>query len=417
MDGLHDFTARLLLRYFRAGRDANVSAPAIRHDEDLDILRWHWSVSTPVLNLCEHVLHNRHELQSSLAERVRTDDAVVRGRMDARRTVMARAVSGHPTRVVFAEPVRSYTSGPNHVLVWVLQRAHFLLTRFAAEVAPGAAYTDKIATAMKALAGARRINTVAQAVAETNYTEYPAPQSLTQAAAARKRLYRLAYAAMQLLRRVEDGDPEAITGMLRDTLVAPLHEWQAFELALALGMGMALADQAGGRLRLRRIEPGATAAIIDSGDHVIYWQSKTKAYSSPLPEPSEVRVNGILAAYGVQAGEDRPDVVVTETTTGAVVAIGEAKFFTNETEGWRSAFRDAATQLVRYGRGYASGAALDRLLERSVIGLWSYPQIERQAVPSAAAPVVADFSDLQNAGLKHWSARVLGTAGDAHSAA
>ena len=50
---------------------------------------------------------------------------------------MARAVSGHPTRVVFAEPVRSYTSGPNHVLVWVLQRAHFLLTGFATEAGAG----------------------------------------------------------------------------------------------------------------------------------------------------------------------------------------------------------------------------------------------------------------------------------------
>ena len=55
---------------------------------------------------------------------------------------------------------------------------------------------------------------------------------------------------------------------------------------------------------------------------------------------------GILAAYGIVAGEDRPDVVVSDATTGVVTAIGEAKFFTNETDGWRSALRDAAVQMV-----------------------------------------------------------------------
>ena len=350
-EGLHDFTTRLLLRYFRAGRSALVSEPNVHRMEDLDLLRWHWSVSSPILNLCDHVLRNRHELQSSLAERLRMDDAVVRGRLDARRTVMVRAVSGHPTRVVFAEPVRSYTSGPNHVLVWVLQRAHFLLARFAAEAEPYSGYSEKIATGIKALSAARRIGTVAQAIADTDSTQYPSPQSLTQAAAARKRLYRLAHAALQLLRRVEDGDPDAIAAMLQDTLVAPLHEWQTFELALALGMGTALADATGGQLRLRRIAPGSASALIEAGGYVLHWQSRTAAYSDPPPEPSEEKVSGILAAYGIGAGGDRPDVVVTHGGAGQVVAIGEAKFFTDATEGWRAAFRDAAAQLVRYARG------------------------------------------------------------------
>ena len=407
MEGLHDFTTRLLLRYFRAGRSASVSEPNVHRMKDLDLLRWHWSVSSPILNLCDHVLRNRHELQSSLAERLRTDDAVVRGRIDAKRTVMARALSGHPTRVVFAEPVRSYTSGPNHVLVWVLQRAHFLLARFAADAGPSSGYSEKVGTAIKALSAARRVGTVAQAIADTDYTQYPSPQSLAQAAAARKRLYRLAHAAIQLLRRVENGDPDAIAGMLRETLIAPLHEWQAFELALALGMGTALADASGGALRLRRIAPGSASALLEAGDYVLHWQSRTKAYSDPPPEPSEVKVNGILAAYGVQAGEDRPDVVVTHAAVGLVAAIGEAKFFTDETEGWRSAFRDAAAQLVRYARGYASGAALDRLLECSVIGLWNYPAAARPPLPPGTAPAVADFADLRDTRLAGWAVRVL----------
>lgn len=126
---------------------------------------------------------------------------------------------------------------------------------------------------------------------------------------------------------------------------------------------------------------------------------------------------GILAAYGISAGEDRPDVVVSEAATGVVVAIGEAKFFINETDSWRSALRDAAIQLVRYGRGYAPGSALDALLTRSVIGLWKYPAAERPGSMPTTAPMVADFSDLQNGSMTEWAARITTNVPALHSAA
>src|SRR5689334_12401819 len=111
--GLHDFAARLLLRYFRASRPVTVQIPDVDFLEDADLLRYHWSVSRPVLELSEFLNHNRHEVQSSRAERFRIDDTVARGRIDARETVIERLVTGYPTRLVFAEPVRSFTSGPN----------------------------------------------------------------------------------------------------------------------------------------------------------------------------------------------------------------------------------------------------------------------------------------------------------------
>lgn len=406
MQELHEFTIRLLLRYFRAARDAAISHADVDRFDDLNILRWHWSVSRPVLDLCDYVIRNRHEVQSSLGERLRADDAIVRGRIDARRTILARELSGYPTRVIFAEPVKSYTSGPNHVLVWVLQRAHLLLARFAEEAGPSSGYTQKVAAAVKAVSAARRISSVAQAIAESDYTQRPSPQSLMQAAGARKQLYRLAHAAYLFLRRIEDGDPAAIADLLGDTLLAPLYEWQAFELALALGMGAAIAARDGGMLRLRSISPGSAAAIIQAGGYVLHWQSKTQAYRDPCPEPSERMVTDILQAYGVQVGDDRPDIVVTDSR-GQVVAIGEAKFFTNETEGWRSGFRAAALQLVRYGRGYASEVELEQLLCRSLIGLWHYPSESRPATLPAAAPAVVDFRDLVDRRLAAWAARVV----------
>lgn len=416
MEGLHDFAARLLLRYFRAARNASVSAPQVEHVSDLDLLRFHWSVSRTVSDLCEYVVQNRHEVQSSLNERLRTDDAVIRGRLDARRTILARVLSGHPTRVVYAEPVRGYTSGPNHVLIWVLQRAHLLLARFASEAGPSSGYSDKVAHAVRVMEAARRVASVAQAITETDYVQRPSPQSLAQAAASRKALYRLAHAAHARLRSVETGDPEAISGLLKETLLGPLYEWQAFELALALGMGAALAEATMAPLHLRRIAPGGTSAIIEVGELSVHWQSKTQAYVEPTAEPSEVLVSHILNAYGLGSGDDRPDVVVLHRAAGKVVAIGEAKFFTNETEGWRSAFRAAAAQIVRYARGYASGPDLDRLLARSVIGLWRFPVEDRPSVAPFNAPVAVDFPDLIAGALEAWAER-LAPAPTPHSAA
>jgi hypothetical protein len=348
--------------------------------------------------------HNRHEVQSALGEFIRIDDAMVRGRIEARKTIIERALSGHRTRVVFAQPLRVYTSGPNHVLVWVLQRANILLTRFMEEVGVASDYASLISGGVKLIGTVRRISSVAQAMHETNASQRPSPQSLTQAASSRKKLYRLAYLAFRSLQKIEDGDPEAIVEMLRTTLLGPLHDWQTFELALALGMATALANRTSQPLRLLRISPGSAKAVILVGTNSIFLQSRTASYSEPEAEPSEAIVDSILAAYGIAAGSDRPDIVLVRDD-GAVIAVAEAKYFTNEMESWRSAFRSAAVQIVRYGRGYASGAALSDLLSRSIIALWHYPVEERPELRPADQPVVLDFTDLIEENLQAWSDR------------
>lgn len=404
MPGLDDFAARMLLRYFRSARSANLTGPRLSQTDDVEILRYHWAVSRPVSDLCSHLALNRHEVQSALGETIRIDDAMVRGRIEARRSVIERALSGHPTRVVFAQPLRVYTSGPNHVLVWVLQRANILLTRFMEEVGAASDYASLISDSAKLIGTVRRISSVAQAMHETNASQRPSLQSLAQAASSRKKLYRLAYVALRSLQKIEDGDPEAIVEMLRTTLLGPLHDWQTFELALALGMATALANRTSQPLRLLPISPGSAKAVILVGTNKIFWQSRTASYSEPVAEPSEVIVDRILAAYGIAAGGDRPDIVLVRED-GAVVAVAEAKYFTNEMESWRNAFRSAAVQVVRYGRGYASGVALDALLSRSIIALWHYPTEERPELLPADQPVVIDFTDLIQENLQAWSDR------------
>ncbi|GAA3841091.1 hypothetical protein AFIC_002683 [[Pseudomonas] carboxydohydrogena] len=300
--------------------------------------------------------------------------------------------------------MRVYTSGPNHVLVWVLQRTNILLSRFMEEVGTTSDYANSIIDGAKLIGTVRRISSVAQAMHETDASQRPSPQSLVQAASSRKKLYRLAYSAFRSLQRIEDGDPETIVEMLRETLLGPLHDWQTFELALALGMATAFSDKTSQPLRLLPIYPGSAKAVIQIGTCRIYWQNRTSSYSEPEAEPSEVIVDGILTAYGIAAGSDRPDIVLVKED-GAIIAIGEAKFFTNEMESWRSAFREATAQIVRYGRGYASGSALHELLSRSLIALWHYPKEERPNSLLADKPVALDFVDLIEGNLHEWSDR------------
>src|SRR5258708_1907492 len=108
-----DFSAGLLVRYFRNGQLASSSVPRLDARRDLDILKGHWAISEPVRSLVRYVLDHPHEVQQLLTFQVRVDDAIARGRIDARATWLYRQQSGLPFAVVVHEAVRSFESGPN----------------------------------------------------------------------------------------------------------------------------------------------------------------------------------------------------------------------------------------------------------------------------------------------------------------
>ena len=113
----------MFLRHFRSGVIAGVEKPRLDRERDIDLLRAYWAISNPVRDFLSYVLSNRHEAQSLLQYNRRTDDAVARGRIDARNTVLAQRLSGHPSLVVSEEPVRSFNTGPNQVVAWVVRMA------------------------------------------------------------------------------------------------------------------------------------------------------------------------------------------------------------------------------------------------------------------------------------------------------
>ena len=120
---ISDYAAGIFLRHFRSGVLIGADRPSLELARDLDLLRAHWAISAPVRSFLQYLLANRHEAQALLQFQRRTDDAVARGRIDARASMIARRVAGHPTMIVSEEPVRSFNTGPNQVVAWVVQSA------------------------------------------------------------------------------------------------------------------------------------------------------------------------------------------------------------------------------------------------------------------------------------------------------
>lgn len=405
---IESYVAELLLRYPHSTRQARIRSPRVRK-QSLDALQQHWALSSEVRDLCNYVEDHRHELQSTVRERVRTDDARIRGRLDARRTQTARLLTGHPTTVVYHEPSRIFATGPNHVLTHVVAQADLLVRRIARQLPEGSGYAEMATDALRRLEGVRRIEIVARAFGDVSSSlKRPGAQALAQAARSRQRLYHLAADALSLLRRVEKGEAPAVRNLLQETLLAPLHTWRSFELATAVAMAEALASELDEPFTLLPIAAASENGILQAGPYRLYWQSQTDLYEDPSMEPSEERQERILSTHGLSLGSDLPDIVVEDTEAGGIVAIAEAKYYTGD-EGWKEALRLGSGQLVRYARGYASsdGSELSRLLGCSLVSTWEFSQASRPDSMLNDVPMVVDFEDMQRGKLRLWASRVL----------
>ncbi|MDR6144342.1 hypothetical protein QE363_000135 [Sphingomonas sp. SORGH_AS870] len=385
-----DHVAAFLLRYFRPAVAADAKVIRIDAERDRDLLRLQWALSATVTRLADYILAHRHETQSFLVTRERSDSGTVRGRIDARATLLKRTVGGDPAIVVAHEPVRSFDSGPNHVTVWVLQQAWLLAGRFSALLPSDATYRTSSDAAVGRLERVRKIGAISAAMAEINLFRRPSAGALRAAAQSRRRTYRLAYEAYSTLAAVEAGDTVAIEMVLRDTLVAPIEIWRRFELATALAMAEALAGATGVPMRLNILAGGNRMPIASIGRFAIFWQSRTNWYVPPKVERSEAVVRAVLARFGLGPDQDRPDLVVADLETDRVVAVVEAKYFTAAAEDALDRLREATHQVVRYARGYRVLEEIDPLLERSAIALVRRPDVPQPA----CAPAVLGFEDM-----------------------
>ncbi len=393
-----DYAAGLFLRYFRAGILAGTVAPAVDLRRDLDLLRSHWAVSGPVRQFLSYLLSHPHEAQSLLMFRRRIDDAVARGRIDARATVIQRLTSGLSSAIVADEPVRSFDTGPNQVVAWVIHHATLHASRLLELQPPESAYRDLVEAAMAELAAVKRLDMLREPLKSAAASRRPGPGALRDAARSRRMIYRRAVEAYNTLSDLEAGDPDAIRTVVQSTLIAPLETWRRFELAVAIGVGSALADETGEALQLNMLGASSAEPIIRCGRFAIHWQQVTGLYVPPAPEPSETRLQAALAAYGMSAATDRPDLVIVDESAKRLAAVIEVKYLAGDTAAAR--FREATAQIVRYARGYGNGSAIDDLVRRSLVALSTdAPEL---LDPAAPAPSSVDFTAMRKHGLSSW---------------
>lgn len=402
---IDDYLTRFLLRYFRNAVAVQVERPDMDADQDLDLLRLHWAISEPVRCLVAHLRENPQQVQAVLETRLREDDARVRGRFDARATAIRRMATGHPTLMVSHEPLRTYNSGPNHVLTWVLEQAWRLAIRFEDMLPEGASYREAVEACAPGLEAIRRFDAIHQAAKQLNLTRRPAPQAVKEASRSRRPIYTLACEAYRTLQAIEAGDEASILKLLNDTLLGPLHVWQRFELAVGLGLACALSATLARPAALGFLA-GGREPIARVGRYEVHWQSRTDLWRAPLLEPSEAAVARLLKLYGLPEGADRPDLVVIDQEANEAVAVVEAKYFASGQGDGADALRAAVDQIVRYARGYRAFEALDGLLDHSIAALI---RVEPGRCPEPkpyGLPQTVDFEGIVGRNLEAWARRL-----------
>lgn len=399
-----DFSAALLLRYFRRGDALASETPRVEHRRDLELLKGHWAVSEPVRALVSYVLTHPHEAQSLLALRTRVDDAVARGRIDARRTWLYRLQTGLPSAIVAQEPVRSFNTGPNLLLAWVLREAAAYTARLSSWQGPSSPYLEVIERAQGEMRAVQRLEALREPLRAVAIGQRPGAGALRSAARSRRQIYRLALEAYTLLQGVERGDAAAIERVARSALIGPLEDWRRFELAVGLAVAEALAEATDAPMRLSLLGGDTAAPIATAGRFGVYWQQRTAHYTMPPLEPSEVVTREILAAFNLSIGADRPDLVVVDHDAGQVVSIVEVKYVAGDTASGR--FREAVEQVVRYARGYAPPGATGPILSRSLVAI----SRDAPSLADLSADVLGsvDFAGIMRSELSAWADRLAG---------
>lgn len=399
-----DYSAGLLLRYFRGGALIDGGVPRLDQRRDVEILKGHWAVSAPVRALVSYLLERPHEAQALLAYRERVDDAVARGRIDARKTWLYRQQTGLSSALVAHEPVRSFNTGPNMLLAWVLREAATYTARLLPWQGGNSPYLPLLEVAQAQMRHVQRIEALREPLKAISLGQRPSAGAVRDSARSRRPLYRKAVEAYRLLQGLERGETEAMDRVARSALIAPLEDWRRFELAVGLGVGEALARVSGGPLHLHLLGSDSSGPILTAGRFAVYWQQITK-YHTPAPlELSELTTRDALKDYGITAGTERPDLIVVDRDADAVVAVVEVKYIAGDTATAR--FREAVDQVVRYGRSYAPAGATGPLLERSLVALSRNAPVRVEH--TAPAPFSADFETImQPHGLDAWAAVVV----------
>ena len=395
-----DFATRIFLRHFLSKAPISSVNPLVDIRQDIDILLSYWAISKPVQVFLKYLLSHRHEAQALLQFQQHSDDAVVRGRIDARSTIMARRTTGNPALIISHDGIRSFDTGPNQIVAWVVQMVAIHSASLYALQPDTSKYLPTIRSVVETVSAVRRLDVVREQSKHVSLGRRPGINAIRDASRSRRALYRLAIDAYRTLTEIEAGNQNTLAEILHNALLGPLEEWRRFELAVALGVGEVISTETRKPLIFSIIDAQQDNPILKCGPFSIYWQSARRYLSQPDLERSELCVKHILNAYGIAMGSDRPDIVVTNDEVGEVISIIEVKYLAGDTTNAR--FREAANQIVRYARGYKYRRKIPSLIGNSLIALSLNAPKMTSAAKSTLVPTSVDFSGVKEGKLADW---------------
>jgi len=226
---------------------------------------------------------------------------------------------------------------------------------------------------------------------------------LKQAQQARQPIYHEAAEVYQYLMDIESGVQTTLSELLKDTLVAPLETWRAYELAVGLGVGLGLSEAENVSMEVLPIASTAGSKIVRCGRFSIHWQSQTKYFSTPTLTDWEAEESRILKSLGAPLGERCPDIVIEDHEEQRVVSVIEVKYYTGR-DAWKKALREGVGQLQWYVRGYRERGDVRRLMGKSAVAVWRLPETGPVLTSrhQSIIPYVTDLDEIQR-GLSKWT--------------
>jgi hypothetical protein len=147
--------------------------------------------------------------------------------------------------------------------------------RFESLLPESSSYLARVEDTASALEKVRRFDMIYQATKEIILARRPGPASLKEASRSRRQIYVHAYRAYRALEDIEAGNQDALSRLLKETLVGPLPLWQRFELAVGLGIAQALSASLGSPIKLGFLSASNYAPMARICSYAVYWQSRT----------------------------------------------------------------------------------------------------------------------------------------------
>ena len=130
---------------------------------------------------------------------------------------------------------------------------------------------------------------------------------------------------------IERREAVTLARILTETLAAPEDTWRLFELWAIIKLANSIGAVSGSAVQLFSIMPSEVAPVARIGAVELFWQYHHKDAGDP--EEAELSARSILTNYGIDAREDRPDVVVVRD--GRTIGLSRRNTVRAKTKGIR----------------------------------------------------------------------------------